>query len=166
MFSKLGFVVSFSKAFLLFVSATFSFEICSMSMYALDVGPGNFTLFKYENRAFIVDCGTYRSDISSYANSKEFRKTVTDTLSGIDHVKIAVTHAHVDHYGLIKSLFCSDEAVCSKDKIDGILVCARNPIIALKSLPVTFVTNISDAIYNKDYGLLAKLDGKAKRRKV
>lgn len=141
------FVFSMKKLFV-FLLFVFFAESRSMSMYAFDVGPGSFILFKHENRAFVVDCGTYRSDISSYATHTEFRENVKSVLDGVDHVKIAVTHPHVDHYNLIKALFFAVNPVCSTEKINGVLVCASLPIVALQGLNVNgssviYVTNIS-----------------------
>ena len=118
----------------------------TISMHVFDVGPGNFVVFKNGQRAFVVDCGTQQSDISDYLNDGAFLSNVRAVFDNVRQIKIAVTHPHVDHYGLIRDLFINRTLICdSAEKIKGILLCSNREISGLADLSnLIRVTNISD----------------------
>lgn len=65
-------------------------------------------------------------------------------LIDVNEIKIAVTHAHADHYNLINPLFFYNNLL-DANRIKGILVCARDPLVALKNWGerVVTVTNVN-----------------------
>ena len=118
----------------------------SMEMYSFNVGPGCFTLFKYKNRAFIVDCGSVEP--STHCRDDCFRQYLCEILSNVEHMKIVITHGHHDHYNLFESLFSDSSGftpvINDTSILKGVLFCGdgKNAKLADKNY-IQFVSNIA-----------------------
>ncbi len=115
-------------AFCMGYLALFCMKASVMDMYSFDVGAGGFTVFVKNNRALVVDCGSHES--SSYNENRDFKAFIGSVLRNVDHIKIVITHKHVDHYSMLKSMFLDSSRgiVCSRDAVKGVLFCVNSKI--------------------------------------
>ena len=119
-----------------FVVATLCVSVCSSSVYFFDVGCGSFTVCRNDRSALVIDCGS--GACSRYSSDIAFLNSVRNVFSGVELVNIIVTHAHRDHYNLIKYLFIPNpvcRTVIGNDcKLCSVLVCAEKDINDLPML--------------------------------
>ena len=112
-----------------------STQVLSMSMYAFDVGRGNFVVFKHQQNALVVDCGC-----------SSFYSSVTDVkniFADIEKVRIIITHSHDDHLGMVETLFShlSENYVCKRADVDCAALVSSNNNISFANIKTCSVVN-------------------------